>query len=42
MPALWAFLFWTVLGLFFASQSWFLGEGTIGWRDALVMAMPQW
>jgi two-component system, LytTR family, sensor kinase len=39
---LWAFLFWTALGLFFASQFYLLGDAGTTWRDALEMAMPQW
>jgi two-component system, LytTR family, sensor kinase len=42
MLVLWAFLFWTALGLFFASQMWLLGEGRVTWAQAMVMAMPQW
>ena len=39
--ALWAFAFWTILGLFFASQMVLLGRG-ITWHIALGYAMPQW
>jgi two-component system LytT family sensor kinase len=45
MLVLWAFLFWTALGLFFASQYFLLGMlrgDAITWRFALEMAMPQW
>jgi two-component system LytT family sensor kinase len=46
MLVLWAFLFWTALGLFFASQFYLLGllagNNAVTWRFALVMAMPQW
>ncbi len=35
MMVLWAFLFWTVLGLFFASQYYLLGDRTVTWRVAL-------
>jgi two-component system, LytTR family, sensor kinase len=44
MLVLWAFLFWTTLGLFFASQYMVLGDGggQVTWGAALLMAMPQW
>jgi two-component system LytT family sensor kinase len=37
-----AFAFWTVLGLFFASQLVILGGSEVTWRQALQMAMPRW
>jgi two-component system LytT family sensor kinase len=38
---LWAFVFWTLLGLFFASQDYLLG-GDGGWTRALKWSMPRW
>lgn len=39
---LWAFVFWTTLGLFFASQDYLLGEGQVSFTLALRWAMPRW
>jgi two-component system LytT family sensor kinase len=39
---LWAFVFWTALGLFFASQDYLLGGGKVGFTLALRWAMPRW
>jgi hypothetical protein len=40
--ALWVFLFWTALGLFFATQIILLGPPEVTWRLALVYSMPRW
>jgi sensor histidine kinase YesM len=40
MIVVWAFLFWTALGLFFAAQNYLLGA--VPWSFALATAMPQW
>jgi two-component system, LytTR family, sensor kinase len=42
MPVAWAFAFWTAMGLFFAVQTYLLGDATVGWTLALRWAMPQW
>jgi len=39
---LWAFVFWTLLGLFFAGQDYILGDGHVSWPLALEWAMPRW
>jgi two-component system, LytTR family, sensor kinase len=39
---LWAFVFWTLLGLFFASQDYILGDGDVSWQRALRWSMPRW
>jgi hypothetical protein len=38
----WAFVFWTALGLFFASQIYLLGDQSMTWSTALRWGMPQW
>jgi two-component system, LytTR family, sensor kinase len=37
-----AFVFWTGLGLFFAAQTYLLGDDRVSWTLALRWAMPQW
>jgi two-component system LytT family sensor kinase len=39
---LWAFVFWTMLGLFFASQDYALGDERVTFTLALKWAMPRW
>ncbi len=39
---LWAFVFWTILGLFFASQDYLLGDDGVTLTLALRWAMPRW
>jgi hypothetical protein len=39
---LWAFVFWTVLGLFFASQDYVLGDDRVSFTLVLRWAMPRW
>jgi two-component system LytT family sensor kinase len=40
--ALWAFVFWTSLGLFFASEIYLLDGNETTWKLALLYAMPRW
>jgi two-component system LytT family sensor kinase len=42
MLVVWAFVFWTVLGVFFASQIMLMGGENVTWTLAFIYAMPQW